>query len=426
MFRRLFKSGWWWPLRGSKPYLGAIAAAGLGAFPADPPDGALYLRQPDRIPFLFNGANWHTLRNADAGCPGRLSTDSADAFPTTDQTGKTQVHLVPVGRGGAVELYDAASEDWVPRALDEAVSLTLPSTTYRILDVFLAWVGGRLVLEFENWNQTSAALTNVTAASPCVVTSASHGQSDGTLIGINNVTGTVGTNTNNGVNGRVWTAAGAAANTFQLQGSDGTLLAYAGGGNFYSVPNTRITSLTKKNGRWTKASDPTRLYVGSVMNHATAGQTEDSVSRRLVWNNYNRRLVPLRVTETEDYNYSAAAYRPLRNIIANRVEFIQGLSEDMVSASAMISAYHDTAGFTATSSGIGLKRTNASDAQQMGAYVEVANATVLTSAYEGHPGLGYSYLQWIEIATASGITSWLGDSTVPSMFQSSLLARVWC
>ena len=76
---------------------------------------------------------------------------------------------------------------------------------------------------------TTGTITNVTAASPPVVTSNSHGLSDGDVILIEDVVGDMGTNT---LNDNTFTIANSTANTFELSGADTTGETYTSGGTW--------------------------------------------------------------------------------------------------------------------------------------------------------------------------------------------------
>jgi hypothetical protein len=51
---------------------------------------------------------------------------------------------------------------------------------------------------------------------------------------------------------------------------------------------TRATALTRLNGVLVKSGDPTRRYIGTGRTTGTSGQCANSVTRRLLWNYYNR------------------------------------------------------------------------------------------------------------------------------------------
>lgn len=355
----------------------------------------------------------------------RLTLVSGSPYVITDQTAKTTIYLTSTGHGGnRIELYEGSRRGWQVRTTGE-LSITVPSTLFRTFDIFSYWTGSAVALEAVNWNQTTKTITAATAAAPCVVTSASHLLANADLIGIGGVVGTLGTDTNNGINGKVFTVANKAANTLELQGSDTSGLVYTSDGTAYTIPNTRATALTTQNGRYVKTGDASRLYLGTGMTHGTSGQTEDSVSRRLLWNAYNQQLKPLRVLEsTDSWNYTTAAFRPSNNRIANRVEMVRGLDEDAVDA-RVYSLTSNTVGVVAVAAAIGLKQTAAQDSQLSGAYASITNQLPHCAFYRGFPGLGYSYLQWIEYSAATGVTTWYGDAGIPTVVQCGLQVEGW-
>lgn len=79
-------------------------------------------------------------------------------------------------------------------------------------------------------------ITNITQANPAVVTSASHGLSNGAKVTIASVVGMTE------VNGIVYTIANVAANTFELSGIDSTLFtAYSSGGTAGGYGDASVT-----------------------------------------------------------------------------------------------------------------------------------------------------------------------------------------
>ena len=428
MLKRIFQSGFWWPAKGVKPYAGAVVGAGP-SLPLHARAGALFFRTGDSTVYLSDGTSWTALRGVAGSCPFRLSLSSTEPFPTTDQTAKSTIYQLPIGLGNEVGLYSSADGAWLPRTIPDAgVSVAVPSTLFRGFDVFDYWDGSAIALETANWNQTTATITLASAGAPCnITTSAAHGFSVNDLIGFAGIVGTVGTDTNNGINGKVFTiSATPLTTTFQLMGSDTTGLAYTSGGTAYKIPNTRTTALAFQNGRWTKSGDPTRLYAGSYMTHGTSGQTEDSVSKRLGWNYFNRRPVELYIRETEDYwTYSLAVHRPANNRIHNRVEFFRGLREDAVDAALYAQTFNDSGSSVEVAASIGLNRTDTQDSLLHGSYAGVYLVSNLAAFYKGQPALGYSYLQWLEYSAAVPTTYWYGDTGV-AFHKFGLAATVWC
>jgi hypothetical protein len=100
---------------------------------------------------------------------------------------------------------------------------------------------------------TSGAITGATTANPVVITSNGHGLTNGQKVFINNVIGEVE------LNNRVFTVAGAATNTFQLSGINGTAYTpYISGGNWSLVQAVYVDKL--KEG----VNDGTAVTLGAV------------------------------------------------------------------------------------------------------------------------------------------------------------------
>jgi hypothetical protein len=362
-----------------------------------------------------------------ATCEARLTLESGVPFSISDQALAQTVYLTPLGRGSRVELYDTAVNQWVPRTLAAEISVAVPSTLFRLFDLFAYWTGAAVALESVNWNQATGTITAATAAAPCVITSNAHGLSDGALVGIAGIVGTLGTDANNGVNDKAFTIQSVAANTFALQGSDTTGLTYTSGGTWYSIPNTRATALTTQNGVYVKSGDASRRYLGTASTNSTSGRTDDRAIRRFLWNYYHRRpTYLLRTDPTDTWNYTTAAFRPANNRIDNRVELVCGLSEDVVKALVSAMFYDDSGLFPAIAPGIGVKQATSNDAQLIGGFGSTVAIMNTPAYYAGFPGLGYSYLQRLEYATPSGTTTWYGDAGAAGVVQSGLLAEVWC
>jgi len=92
--------------------------------------------------------------------------------------------------------------------------------------------------EFTQMNHYQKAITGVTQADPGVVTSASHGLSNGTTVLIYGVSGMTE------LNGNTYTVANAATNTFELSGTDTTgFTAYTSGGKIATYQTNAITGI---------------------------------------------------------------------------------------------------------------------------------------------------------------------------------------
>lgn len=176
---------------------------------------------------------------------GRLSSLSNNADNPADNANITQLFYVPYN-GNVVMLWDGTS--WVNRTLTTiTISLTglAAATGY---DVFIYWNSGTsaVVAETVAW---SAGASVVADADPIAASSSNP--------------------------------------------------------NKYAV--TRATALTTQNNRFVKNAEPTKLYVGSFHTTNTAGQTADTLSQRLVANQYNR--IRKRIKGSQSiYNYMVGGW----------------------------------------------------------------------------------------------------------------------
>mgnify|MGYP000848236852 FL=1 len=193
------------------------------------------------------------------------------------------------------------------------------------------------------------------------------------------------------------------------------VFAYISGGNLtleavaWTSDTARATNITLQDGVYCKSGTLTKRYIGTFRTTSTIGQTEDSYTKRFVWNMYNRVPRVLRVLDTTNsWTYTTATYRPWNNSTSNRVEFVRGLSEDPVSLRFV--AAMTQAGTVSGAIGIGLGSTSVNSAFIYGTAVP----TFLLSMYAEYrdtPALGYNYLQPLEYATGATVT-YYGDAGV--------------
>lgn len=166
-------------------------------------------------------------------------------------------------------------------------------------------------------------------------------------------------------------------------------------------------------------------YLGTIRTTGTAGQIEDSVANRFIWNAFNRAQRPVKVVDTTNsWNYSTATWRQANGSTANQVAVVVGLSEDM----AEFQAFHlcsNSGGGINTATGIGIDATNANSALVYGGAATSAGGNLINYArYLGALSVGYHYIAWLEISQASGTTTWRGDNGV-TYIQTGLSGWVW-
>lgn len=186
---------------------------------------------------------------------------------------------------------------------------------------------------------------------------------------------------------------------------------------------TRATALTLQNGVYVKTGFTTRRYLGSFRTTGSSGQTEDSFTKRYVWNYYNRVTRPMRVLEaTDSWNYTTATIRQANGAAGNQLDFVVGVSESAVSAhvAAMAQNTNTPVEFDVM---IGLDSTSAiaSGCINSIGLSQVANVPLpLSASWTGFPGVGRHFLTWLEYSAATGTTTWLGDNGNPSRTQAGL------
>lgn len=92
---------------------------------------------------------------------------------------------------------------------------------------------------------------------------------------------------------------------------------------------TRATSLTLTNGIYLKTGALTRRYLGTFRTTSTT-TTEDSITKRFVWNFNNRVEKPLYKNGTTSHTYTTASWRNWNNDATLRIEFILGIDAAQV------------------------------------------------------------------------------------------------
>lgn len=192
---------------------------------------------------------------------------------------------------------------------------------------------------------------------------------------------------------------------------------------------TRATALATQNGVYVKNAATGRRYVGSFRTTGVAGNTEDSATKRYIWNYYNRvtkRLAKFDTTDT--WAYTTDTWRQANGSTANQVEVVIGVEEDMVEAQ-VIARFSNTNLSVRGSVGIGVDSTTASSTSiSAAADSQVANEPVTAMAfYRSNPGVGQHELVWLERSEATGTTTWQGDNGLLNLeVRSGIAGSVRC
>ena len=87
--------------------------------------------------------------------------------------------------------------------------------------------------------------------------------------------------------------------------------------------STRSSAISRLQGVWVKDSDK-RRYLGTIRTTSVAGECEDSVFKRYLWNVYNREFRLLDVTDTTAHTYTSTTPRPWNGSFLG-VSFVIGL-----------------------------------------------------------------------------------------------------
>lgn len=168
---------------------------------------------------------------------------------------------------------------------------------------------------------------------------------------------------------------------------------------------TRATAITIQDGRYCKSGDKTRLYLGTFYTTSTTttedsggGTTTQTGGKRYLWNMYNRIARPMAVFDSAAWSYASTTYRQANAASGNKVEFIVGLAEDEVSASALLDGYV-ASNYFSMSVGIGVDSTTTNSAYIGYPFTALASSQFTISSvgtYRGIPGVGRHYLAYLE------------------------------
>lgn len=316
---------------------------------------------------------------------GRLTLTSGIPVLTSDVTAATTIYYTPY-LGNRVSLYNGAS--WIGHAFSE-LSVAVPSIVYRLFDIFVYNNAGVLTLDTTNWNQSTAAITGATNATPIVITSNGHGLANNDSVAITGVGG------NTAANG-IWSIQNVAANTFELAGSTGSG-AYTSGGTWYKLNETRAVGLILQNGRYVKSGATGRLYLGTGMTTRTSGQIEMATARRLLWNYYNRVKLRYVNSSTTNHTYTSTTQRVWNNDNTLKVEFVAGVPEDALTTYLNGAFNFDAGDTTACNMAVSLNRTGgATTSIRTDDVMDARNISDVLVLDGGSINTGYNFIQATE------------------------------
>ncbi len=162
---------------------------------------------------------------------------------------------------------------------------------------------------------------------------------------------------------------------------------------------TRATALVLQNGVPVKTGALTRRYLGTFRTTSTT-ETEDSLLKRFLWNQYNQNTRQMQVLEgTNTWSYTTDTIRQANGASGNKVEYVVGDAAVLVDAEAKGAALVQTNAGIGAKSGVGVDSTSTFSGTVSGAFNGDLTALCLismASRYVGRPGVGYHYLSWNE------------------------------
>lgn len=183
----------------------------------------------------------------------------------------------------------------------------------------------------------------------------------------------------------------------------------------WTSATARATALTTQDGVLVKTGATTRRYVGSFYCNSSGGQTDDTLSKRLLWNYYNRVPRPMRLLEaTATWNYTLATWRQANGSTSNQLDVMVGWAEVPLDANVLAISSNSTAGVNrfvaigedSTTSPLAGQLHGGLDTSTMAAAINVPFAHNV--AVRTYPAVGRHFYTWMEISSATGTSTWYG------------------
>jgi len=186
---------------------------------------------------------------------------------------------------------------------------------------------------------------------------------------------------------------------------------------------TRATALTTQDGILVKTGDTTRRYLGTGRTTGSSGQCEDSLTKRFLWNYYNRVRRSLKVVEaTATWTYQSATIRQANGSTANQVECVVGVDEIDIMLNLITSV-----GNSATDggvSGIGIDSTTANNVDIIAPNGVVSVVQPNVANLNTYPAVGYHKYCWVEFCrTVTAPVTFYGTST--TVILSGMTGILW-
>lgn len=170
----------------------------------------------------------------------------------------------------------------------------------------------------------------------------------------------------------------------------------------WSTDTARVTDLALQDGIYVKSGSTTRRYIGTLRTLSSSA-CEDSLTKRYLWNYWNREPRKMLVSDPASSWGSAAGatWASANASTANRVQVVVGVNEDPVEGVAIGALYTVTGAFQLVGQGVGLDSTTVNSADLTGGGTSINNGGFQNG--DGHSGvftlyvgIGFHFLQWLE------------------------------
>jgi hypothetical protein len=186
---------------------------------------------------------------------------------------------------------------------------------------------------------------------------------------------------------------------------------------------TRATALALQDGVLCKSGATTRRYVGTIYMDA-ASKCQDTLTKRYVWNYYNRLPRPMqRFDPTSSWSYGTATVRQVRADAANQLEIITGVAEDVFDLNTLASVLTDAGTYGWSGIGEDSTTTLLATSSSQGGGGATSGWFVFPAFLKKVPAIGYHYYAWLERGNGSGTQTWYGASTTS---KSGMQATLFC
>jgi hypothetical protein len=162
---------------------------------------------------------------------------------------------------------------------------------------------------------------------------------------------------------------------------------------------TRATAVTIQDGRYCKNGDKTRLYLGTIYSSSTT-TTEDSETKRFVWNAYHRTQKLLNIQSASSHTYNSSTWRSWNADDSLRVQFIRGISVESMLITINASIEGAAAGTNAgqVAAGVDINNNQSTNAVRLttSGTTPRIQAGILGAVSTSSLGPGYHFIQAVQ------------------------------